>query len=417
MKIGILTLWGTSNYGQNLQAYALQRFLRDAGHDTFLIRYPLIKYQDNTPFKWLKMFLRNVLPPVLLCLTYKAKGKNISLSSLKKHSYSNEMKSISQFHAFYRDPSYLIHLRAISQFFDAHINQSMLFYSSIADLKACPPEADVYITGSDQVWNFWGQPLKIGKHETVDAFFLNFGKPETKRISYATSFGTRIIDKESAKIIKPLINKFSYVSVREESSITLCECCNYKKAEWVPDPTLLLSMDHYRILYNKYNIIKPDKPYCLIYMMRDNINFLYSAYAWAKLKNIEIRLITNNGLIQHICKETFATIPEWLSLIDNAEYVITDSYHGSIFSIIFGKSFGIIPFMGCENDIRLNDLFKRFKLRFPLLDDDEINSFISNDEIKAASVILGEIYKKYTFDWFNKIFSRQMSNSIKCIKY
>jgi hypothetical protein len=405
MNIGIITLWGCSNYGQNLQVYALQRFLRDAGHNAFLIRYPLIEYHYNDPVKWLKLSIKEALPPVLLYLYYKLKGKKISLLSVKKNLDSYKMKSVSPFRTFYRDSSYLIHLRAIGQFLDDQINQSALFYPSIIDLKAFPPEADVYITGSDQVWNFWGQPLESAKHETLDAFFLNFGKPDVKRISYAASFGTRTIDKDSAEIIKPLINKFSYVSVREKSTLALCEACGYRNAEWVPDPTLLLDMNHYRSLYVKSQVKKPDKPYCLIYMIRDNFDFLQKAYSWAKIKNLEVCLIANTGLIQHIYRETFATIPEWLCLIDNAEYVITDSYHGSIFSIIFGKAFGIIPFDGCNKDIRLNDLFTRFNLRFPVLDDDKFISFILNDEIKAASFILNGIYKKYTFDWFNTILS------------
>ena len=405
INIGIITLWGCSNYGQNLQVYALQHFLRNAGHNAFLIRYPLIECQDNRPVKWLKLYLKNIMPPVFLYLVYKLKGKKISLSSLKQHSNLRKKNSVSPSHGFYMDSSYLIHLREIGRFLDTQINQSALFYSSAAALKAFPPEADVYITGSDQVWNFWGQPLKVAEYETLDAFFLNFGRPEVKRISYAASFGTRTIDKESAKIIKPLISKFSYVSVREESSLSLCEACGCRNAEWVPDPTLLLDMNHYRSLYAELQAKKPNKPYCIIYMIRDNIDFLRKVYSWAELKNLEVCLITNTGQIQHMYKEIFATIPEWLCLFDNAEYVITDSYHGSIFSIIFGKTFGIIPFRGCENDIRLNDLFKRFKLRFPLLNDDKFISFISNDEIKAASAILDELHKKYTFDWFNKILS------------
>jgi hypothetical protein len=404
LRIGIVTLWGTTNYGQNLQAYALQRFLRDAGHDAFLIRYPLIEYQDNSPVKWLKLFLKKTLSPNLLYLAYKLKGKNVSLSSLKRH--SNSYKAQSGSLSFYIDSSYFLHLRAISQFLDAHINQSALFYPTIADLKSNPPDADAYITGSDQVWNFWGQPLEIAKYETADAFFLNFGKPDIIRIAYSASFGTRTIDKKSAKIIKPLINKFFYVSVREESTLTLCEYCGYRNAEWVPDPTLLLNMNHYRVLYLKSQSKKPDKPYCLVYMIRDNIDFLQKIFSWAKSKNLEVCLITNSGLIQHIYKETFATIPEWLCLIDNAEYVITDSYHGSVFSIIFGKPFGIIPYQDCENDIRLNDLFKRFNLRFPLLDNDEFSSFISIDEIIEAANVLNELYEKYTFAWFEKILSK-----------
>jgi hypothetical protein len=404
MKIGIITLWGCANYGQNLQAYALQRFLRNAGHDVFLIRYPLIEYYDENPYILLNTFLKRIIPARLLYILYKLKGKKVNMEDLKK--YQMDIKKINTApYAFYRDPSYLIHLRGINQFINKYINQSELFYSSISELKEFPPDADVYITGSDQVWNFWGKPLAVAKYETSDAFFLNFGKSEVKRIAYAASFGTRVMDRESADIIKPLMKQFSFVSVREETGLSLCETCGYNDAQWVVDPTLLLDKEHYRSLYKEAHISVPDKPYCAVYMIRDNTEFLDKLYSWANNKNFDVVLISNSGLIQRKYKETFATIQEWLCLFDNAEYIITDSYHGSIFSIIFEKSFGIIPFRDCKKDIRLNDLFKRFKLRFPLLDDDNFVNFISFEEIKNISVSLSEIYEKYSKDWFNRIIS------------
>ena len=401
MKIGIMTLWGCPNYGQNLQAYALQRFLRDAGHDAFLIRYPLIEYHDKRPVKYLKLFIKYSFPPILVNLFYRLAGKRKTVSTSK---HGPNIQREKKWHAFYRDPSYLIHLRSIGIFLDTYVKQSELFYSSIEELKTSPPDADIYITGSDQVWNFWGQPLTVAKQETLDAFFLNFGKPETKRTAYAASFGTRSIDKKSSEIIRPLIKKFSFVSVREESGLALCDSNGYKNAEWVPDPSLLLNKNHYRSLYKDIKSINFKKPFCLVYMIRDNHYFLRDVYAWAEEKKYEICLITNSGLIQHTYRETFATIPDWIWLIDNSEYVITDSYHGCIFSLIFGKPFGIIPFDNCENDLRLNDLFKRFRISFPLLDN-TLTSFTAINEINTASYILDEIYAKYTFAWFNEIFS------------
>ena len=399
-----MTLWGCSNYGQNLQAYALQRFLRNAGHDAFLIRYPLIEYHDKRAVKYLKSFIKSSFSPPFVNFLYSLTGKKKTVSNIKNNPDMGVKKNPSAPFAFYRDPSYLIHLRSIGNFLDTYINQSESFYPSIEELKTAPPDADIYITGSDQVWNFWGQPLTVAKHETLDAFFLNFGKPETKRIAYAASFGTRSIDKKSSEIIKPLIKNFSFVSIREKSGLSLCESCGYRNAEWVPDPTLLLDKNHYRSLSRDLQSEKIKKPFCLVYMVRDNQDFLHKIYTWAGKNNFVICLITNSALILHNYRETFATIPEWIWLIDNAEYVITDSYHGSIFSLIFGKPFGIIPFDNCKNDLRLNDLFKRFWLSFPLLDD-TFSSFTTSDEINGISHILNEIYRNYTFAWFNEIFS------------
>jgi hypothetical protein len=405
MKIALLTLWGCPNYGQNLQAYALQRFLRNAGHEVYLIRYPLAEYRDTSPWIYLKQFIKHVLPPFLLYIIYRLKNKKYNIKTLTKHPLEIRKNNIAPYYTIYRDQSYSIHMRRIGDFIDSQFIQSNKFFASFAELRIDPPEADVYIIGSDQVWNFWGQPLEIAKHETVNAYFLNFGRPEIKRIAYAASFGTRGINKKSAEIIKPLIQRFSYISVREETGLNLCKACGVDSAEWVPDPTLLLTSEHYRTLYNKTNISKSVESYCAVYMLRDNFDFLKKIYTWAEKKKLKVRLIMNNGLIQHLYQETFATIPEWLEILDNAEYVFTDSYHGTIFSLIFEKQFGIIPFVGCENDLRLNDLCKRFKLRPPFLYDDNFDSLLEKNRKNISFSILQEIYSKYDTNWINHILS------------
>jgi hypothetical protein len=404
MKIALLTLWGCPNYGQNLQAYALQRFLRDAGHEVYLIRYPLAEYRETNSLRYLKQFIKHTFPSFLLYIIYRLKNKKYNIKTIKKHSLELKKNNIPPYYSIYRDQSYSIYLREIDNFIDTHFIQSEKFFSSFVELQDHPPEADVYIVGSDQVWNFWGQPLKAAQYETANAYFLNFGKPEIKRIAYAASFGTRTIDKESAKIIKPLIKKFSYISVREEAGLALCKTCDVDTAEWVPDPTLLLTSEHYRALYNGEKALKFDEPYCAIYMLRDNLNFLKKIYAWAEAKKLKVRLILNSGLIQHLYQETFASIPEWLRLLDNAQYVLTDSYHGTIFSIIFEKKFGIIPFANCENDLRLNDLCKRFKLYLPFLYDD-FDSVLEKNNKNIGSMILQEIHAKYNAEWINYILS------------
>jgi hypothetical protein len=404
MRIALLTLWGCPNYGQNLQAYALQRFLRDAGHEVYLIRYPLAEYRETNALIYLKKFIKYAFPSFLLYIIYRLKNKKYNIKTIKTHPLELKKDAIPPYYTIYRDPSYSIYLRDIDSFISSHFIQSDKFFASFAELQVYPPEADAYIVGSDQVWNFWGQPLKIAQYETANAYFLNFGKQEIKRIAYAASFGTRIIDKKSAEIIKPLIKKFSYVSVREEAGLALCKTCGIDAAEWVPDPTLLLTLEHYRELYNSVKTFESDEPYCVVYMLRDNLYFLKKIYAWAERKKINVRLILNSGLIQHLYKETFATIPEWLGLLDNAEYVFTDSYHGTIFSIIFGKKFGIIPFVNCENDLRLNDLCKRFKLYPPFLYGD-FDPIIERNNKDICFQILNEIHTKYNTEWINHILS------------
>jgi hypothetical protein len=401
MKIGIITLWGCG-YGQNLQAYALQTFLRNAGHDTYLIRYPSINYNGEN-HKALKMFL----PPILLFLVRQGKkvfSKEILRQMQSWYSARTEI-AVSPFYKFYRDHTYEISLRGIVDFFNDNLYQSKKFYASFAELQHDPPEADAYIVGSDQVWSFWGMPLDIAEHETIRAYFLDFGKPETKRIAYAASFGTRKMNQNDIKIMTPLLKKFSYISVREQANLGLFNMCGIHSVEWVPDPTLLLTAERYRILYKQIKNTENSEPYCLVYMLRDNLNFLKAVYDWAEQKKISIRLIMNNGLVQHVYPETFATIPEWIQLIDKANYVITDSYHGSVLSFIFGKRFGLIPFTGCESDLRVNDLFKRFGKQPPFIKNENFSILDIDFDNADVMLKLEEIYRTYNAAWIQKILS------------
>jgi hypothetical protein len=405
MKIGVITLWGCG-YGQNLQAYALQKFLKNSGHEAYLIRYPSINYNGES-YKRLRMFL----PPLLFFILRRVK-------KIFNHETRNQFANwfsektelpVSPYHKLYRDHTYETSLRGIVGFLDTHLAQSERFYASFVELQANPPEADAYIVGSDQVWSFWGRSLKIAQQETTRAYFLDFGKPEVKRISYAASFGTRRINHEDAKIITPLLKKFSYISVREKVDIDFCETCGIRSVEWVPDPTLLLDAAQYRILYKDIRTEEESKPYCLVYMLRDNLDFLKTVYIWADQQNISIKLIMNNGLVQHLYSETFATIPELISLIDKASYVITDSYHGSVLSLIFGKRFGLIPFSGCESDLRLNDLFGRFNIKPPFLKKTSgkgIFNMECNQSGNDIVDILDAIHKTFNSAWINTILTK-----------
>lgn len=322
LKIGILTFWWSNdNYGQLLQCYALQKYLRDAGHDAFLIRYDSRNDFIRTPF-----ILRclKALNPVLLCkfLQYKIQHK-INSKKLLEESKLND--------------------RHFDDFRAKYIVQSETVYTSYNQLKENPPEADVYIVGSDQVWNFYEHRLNQCWN-LVHAYFLDFGSTQIKRISYAASWGKTALPHDFIKEISPLLKKFDYVSVREKSGINLCRKCGYKTAEFRCDPTLLLTAEDYRSLYKEnYGTSKRKNPYLFLYMLNNTCDFdIQKVYEFAERKNLEIVYVTGNGKIDRY-EKTFATIPQWLSLIDNAEYVVTNSFHCCVFSLLFEKKFGVVP--------------------------------------------------------------------------
>lgn len=329
MTIGILTFWWSQdNYGQVLQCYALQKFLRDLGHEAFLIRY-----NNTNDLKRLPLFLRllKAFNPVIL---YKYLKKKIRFAKVL-----NEQ---------------IEYNRHFDDFRKKYIPFSGKEYTSFKELKQNPPAADVYIVGSDQVWNYWNMRLWCYKNP-IHAYFLDFGSDSTKRLSYAASWGRKELSEEYKEEIVPMLAKFNYISVREQNGIDLCAQCGKNDAEWVCDPTLILSAEKYRELYQNENVRKQSSKYLFLYMLNNKFSFdIQKIYDFAQSKGLEVVYITGNGKIDKYPKY-FATIPEWLYLVDNAEYVITNSFHCSVFSTIFNKKFGIVPL--CDKDEGMNARF------------------------------------------------------------
>lgn len=343
MKIGIITFWWSNdNYGQLLQCYALQQYLREQGHEPFLIRY------DSRP---------DFLPPPVWRKVIKAFNP-IKLSRFIKYKFIKKFQKI-QFNLEEQNNQ-----RQFDSFRKKYIRQSEQIYLSYSELKENPPKADCYIVGSDQVWNFCEYPLNRCKNP-LHVYFLDFGPSSIKRISYSASWGKKKISKKFIKEIAPLLKKFDYVSVREESGLDICRKCGVPDAEFRCDPTLLLSADHYRKLYQseEQHNNNPQK-YVFVYRLGNPCDFnLDSVREWAKEKKLEIVYVTANGL-QDEYEKLYPTIPQWLSLIDHAEYVITNSFHCCVFSLLFGKKLGVVPLVKPWDGMntRIDSLFHLFHI-------------------------------------------------------
>lgn len=339
MKIGILTFWWSKdNYGQLLQAYALQKYLRDRGHDAYLIRYKWEK--DFTPSP-LALRLLKACNPVLL---------------FRFFSTQRRIRTAKQEQAAFD--------RGFDAFRDRYIAQSPRVYNSWTELCEDPPEADCYIVGSDQVWNFGAIPLARCR-SAVHAYFLDFGKPETARLSYAASWGRVNLSEEYAREIAPLLSRFCYVSVREESGVSLCAQCGYSGARWVRDPTLLLDAEAWRALYAENAVRTPAGCYLFLYMLGNECDFdIETVYRFARERNLQVVYVTGNSVVDRR-EKWFATIPEWLFLVDHAEYVVTNSFHCCVFSVLFGKRFGAVPLTGnaAGMNARMDSLFELFRIK------------------------------------------------------
>ena len=370
MKIGIMTFWWSEdNYGQLLQCYALQKYLRDQGHDPFLIRYD--PRNDYAPTPLYRKLLK-ALNPVKLA----------GYLSLKRRMYLSSKE-------------YTTHNRQFSIFRDTYLKQSERIYYSYDELKANPPQADCYIVGSDQVWAFSNGALQKVK-KLVHAYFLDFGSDSIIRMAYAASWGREQIPDNFVDEIQPLLKKFQKVSVREKSGIDICRRCGYETAQWVCDPTLLLDAEVYREIYRNTNVSAPQKPYVLFYYLDNGGKFdKKSVFRFAQERNLDVRYISAN-MNMDAYEKTYATIPEWLCLVDNAQYVITNSFHCCVFSILFRKQFGAIALTGTYSGMnsRLQSLFEMTGCG---------ERYIRNNDFSVFDENYQSVFRSNSLEYFNKI--------------
>jgi hypothetical protein len=358
MKIGVMTRWTTkTNYGQILQCFALQKYLRDAGHDVYLIRYEY--HNDYTK--------KSIFQRLLKLMRYGGIVKYCH-SKIKKMLYDKEKGQ---------------DLRQFRDFCKQYIHSSKI-YKSYSELLDDPPQADIYITGSDQVFGTERKPTEQVL-DKMKAFFLAFGKKDIRRMSYAASFGLIVVDDIYKQQLLPLLNDFEFISLREEVGVDICKQAGYNNAIMVPDPTLLLAADTYKALYLNEKVVKPTQPYCFLYLLNheDDIE-IKKIYDWAKIRKLEVIYVASSGKFDKY-KKIYPSIPQWIYLIENAEYVITHSYHCSIFCLHFHKKFAVIPQIGqySTQNSRLESLFKLFNMKSRFINDsiDIVDAEINWDSI------------------------------------
>jgi len=342
MKIGIMTFWWSNdNYGQLLQCYALQKYLRDRGHDAFLIRYKPDNYKKISFSQKVCFTIKH--PFQTLTALYKKIKPITVLSELEK--IGNEKRDFDAFR-------------------NSYIITSECFYKSYDELVSNPPEADMYIVGSDQIWNINNEYA----FDVINAWFLNFAPEKVIRTSYSASFGRNNLSTPVRKRIKPLLEKFSSVTVRENSGKNICNKMRIN-SEVVCDPTLLLSVGAYRKLFVP---IKITKNYVFCYMLSNTCTFSVRKLSrWAKDNHLEIIYVTGNvGWLScdyedEEIEKSYLTIPEWLSYLANAEYVITNSFHCSLFSLFFEKKVAIVPLNGAVKNTnnRIDSLFSNLGVK------------------------------------------------------
>ena len=370
MKIGILTLPLHTNYGGILQAYALQTVLERMGHDVVVFqndydgirRFPASKL----PLIWGKRFLRKI----------KRNSSPVFLEWQKKRE-----------------------LPVVTQYIQQFINHYIHTYK-VKNLTSIPnDEFDAIVVGSDQIWRR-SYTRRIWKTDIQNAFLQFASEWDIRRIVYAASFGIDNWDYTDKETIEcsSLAKQFDGISVREDSGLLLCTKYLGVNAEHVLDPTMLLSAEDYINLIERAEVSKNDGS-LFSYILDNNskkTDFVNRLAERHKMKTYGITLSADYSL--PIDKRINPSVETWLRAFYDAELVVTDSFHGCVFSIIFGK-----PFIALGNTnrgmSRFMSLLKMIGAENHLVT--EMTSEISNysfDIPKECDVILFNLKQKsYSF--------------------
>lgn len=313
MRIGILTHPLESNYGGILQNYALQEVLRKMGHDPITLRTGKTTY-----IIWLKRIIKNIIN--------KVKGKNASFP-LIPFIYEKRQSGIE---SFIRQ-----HIKTTEKLF---------WYSpSLIDKY----QLEALCVGSDKSWASYFKHIE-------DMFFAFARGFDIIKFSYAPSFGTDKweFNAEQTEKCRELVKSFTGVSVREHSGVKLCKDYLNADAKWLIDPTLLLSADDYSFLCE--NIKRKKTDFILAYILN------YTDEKKKYIKKVSLSLNKEVVFIQAENKvRSTDTVEKWISLFRDAHFVITDSFHGTIFSLLFHKDFISLanPLRGIERFKSLSEMF------------------------------------------------------------
>lgn len=356
MKIGLLTMPQRSNYGGLLQAYALQTILERMGNDVEIIQ------RDYSPKP---QSLKDKVIKFLLPFIYALQHKPYPVLSQKERDVVSKNTDV---------------------FSCRYLHRSQLLLSTTALQQYCEvQDFEGYVVGSDQVWRPRYCP-------SISDYFLKFtASKDVKRVAYATSFG---VDKweytpKETTLCRQLIKEFNAVSVREDSGVVLCHEHLGVVAKHVLDPTMLLGVEDYKKIV-KDNACLPSMGQLFYYLLDENSEkntILHMASTMTGYKPFAcMPQKAYKGQVVN-CPEKYAykSPAQWIRSFMDAEMVLTDSFHGTVFSIIFNKPFWVIgnPRRG---NTRMESLLRLFNLEYRMIDTNNLSNVEWNGQIDWISV-------------------------------
>lgn len=358
MKIKTITCHDVYNLGASLQAFALQHYLESQGHDVEIIDYK----------------------PDYLSGHYK-------LWSVSNSKYDKPL--IKQLYLLAKLPGRLLGLKR-KKVFDAFTSKYLHLtrrYNSYEELKANPPQADAYIAGSDQIWN------TLFPNGRDKAFYLDFGHPEVKRISYAASFATANIVPEYREFVKQELKNLDACSIREKKSMPLLHSLGCTDGTAVCDPVFLLDKSEWMTLALSSKLqTQSSEKYLLVYLTDKSKEIEHIALEAKAATGWKIYVV--GAFREKWADNCYANAGplEFVHLINQSQFVISNSFHATAFSIIMERKFCVVNRTEGINE-RMKSLLEDYGLEDrltntfddSLLDEIDCNSVNSKKEKIIAS--------------------------------
>ncbi|MGQ5427012.1 polysaccharide pyruvyl transferase family protein [Thermophilibacter sp. ZX-H3] len=361
MKVSVITRHAITNYGSLLQALGTQRAVESLGHECEIVDY--IRADES--------------PTHLEAALLKHKPSwNSSLPKRALYLALRQPESIAGWIKFASERKKFLKLSKS--------------YRSAEELSSNPPTADVYMTGSDQVWG----PTSSDEYDP--SYLLSFAPDDAPKVSYAASFGKRVPSGAAEAMFQRLLSHYSEIAVREDSAVQQLSSWGIH-AKQVLDPTLLLTGDDWRSFAGK---AARRPPYVLVYQIHNDSRV--GRYAKKAANRLGLPLIRVSVCLHQICREgrlkLLPDIREFINLIDGTQLLITDSFHGTAFAINLNTSFvEFLPDNGTElrnaSILRLTGLESRIpkgddlSLVEKTIDFGPVNKVLSLERKRSLSVM------------------------------
>lgn len=354
MKVSVLTLNRVNNYGSVLQTYATQKLLESLGCEVEIIDY------------------------------YRRENR---ISGLIKQYTSKDMLLVKVLKVIVLMPTFIRFRYVFSTFLEKYVKLSRT-YSSAEELKNYPLTSEIFLVGSDQVWNSWwnGGILK--------EFFLDFVPSSKCLVSYASSFGKERLEDWEIEETKALLKRFSAISVRESSAVKIIDELGIPGSLRVLDPTLMLNRDFW-LNFSSVSKKKIDGDYILLYQLNSNKDFdRYAVKMAEKYKCKLIRFCTRYDQFRLSGSPLLLpSVESFVALLNDAKYVLTDSFHATAFCINLNKEFACLyPNMFSS---RLRDLLQDCELEDRVINGyDQFEMFERKTDFTKSNIILDAERKK-----------------------